>query len=819
METKNTIRKASFEELLSSKRDAFSQALKEVVSPSFKGLIQPESYEQLMEKLVRLNRKSFPRQARLVSAAVTHLRKSRYLIASAEMGTGKTQMGIATAYALANGSGFKTLIMCPTHLVQKWASEVKAVIGNTASYEIVIVRKWTDLVGYNNAPLDPKKMYFFILSKETAKLGFPKTDVWIKKNIHVYKDFTENVKVCPNCFQPLKGDLRCENEFTKLDKETGDYVSIGVCGSSYRQPEASRRGNIKQAMQYFTDLTHGNKAVAPKNDEKTINRRLSVAEYIKRQMPKGFFDLAIFDEMHELKGGDTGQGNAFGAIASMSKKIMGLTGTLLNGYASSLFYILYRLDPRLMKQTLRLNYGDVERFVRMFGAVEETYESKDTKYEGVYTKKGRKTSVKELPKISPHLMTLLLPTTIFLRLDEMNIALPDYTESVELIEADEEWKEDYLEYIKEIAIACKADRRLAGKLANDAISVADLPYNYHSANYDNDGVDASIVYEPQISRNDFSMTSKERRALEICQHELSQDRKVLMFVTYTGLGTSAALEKVLGDNLSDKKVQMLPASIEPAKRERWINDHPCDVLICNPELVKTGLDLLQFPTIIFFQTTYNVFTLKQAARRSWRIGQDKEVKVFFLVYAGTPQQKALELISKKVAAANSLEGRFSESEDLAALAEDSSNLQVAMAKAILSGENGRAEDIQLSSVTNYGTREWDAFEKHYIEIDQQSQAAHAAKKEIEQNKADEIRQIEIQAVATSIVEEIKPIQSHPITIAKIKEDEYDNGKIPIYRRIRQGKKWIEQKLEVTRDEIRAMVADGEAIIQMSLFDF
>ena len=43
------------------------------------------------------------------------------------------------------------------------------------------------------------------------------------------------------------------------------------------------------------------------------------------------------------------------------------------------------------------------------------------------------------------------------------------------------------------------------------------------------------------------------------------------------------------------------------------------VVIGNPMLVQTGLDLLDFPTIIFYQTGYSVFTLRQASRRSWRI--------------------------------------------------------------------------------------------------------------------------------------------------------------------------------------------------------
>jgi hypothetical protein len=38
-----------------------------------------------------------------------------------------------------------------------------------------------------------------------------------------------------------------------------------------------------------------------------------------------------------------------------------------------------------------------------------------------------------------------------------------------------------------------------------------------------------------------------------------------------------------------------------------------EVLITNPELVKTGLDMLEFPTIVFLTTGYNVYTLQQAA--------------------------------------------------------------------------------------------------------------------------------------------------------------------------------------------------------------
>jgi hypothetical protein len=45
--------------------------------------------------------------------------------------------------------------------------------------------------------------------------------------------------------------------------------------------------------------------------------------------------------------------------------------------------------------------------------------------------------------------------------------------------------------------------------------------------------------------------------------------------------------------------------------------------------------MLEFPTIVFLTTGYNVYTLQQAARGSWRIGQKADVDVYFLGYRGS----------------------------------------------------------------------------------------------------------------------------------------------------------------------------------------
>ncbi len=764
---------ASFADLVKNKANVLSGAISRIVQPKFKGLNNPMDYVPQMKALVNLKRAPFPRQARLIAASSEHLKNNDNLIISAEMGTGKTISGISIAYLITLAcqgfkknpiKPFKTFIMCPSHLVSKWAAEIEVTLGKkdkaVIPYQIVIVKRWDDLAGYHLRALE-NKTYFFILSKETAKLSYPKRAAFtIRKAIVVDERGNKSLSYqfcCPDCRQV--------HDEARHSKWEPSIPRICDCGSVLRQVDKS----------------------------KPSNTRLSVAEYIKKQFPKGWIDLLFLDELHELKGGDTGQGNAFGAIASMSKKCVGLTGTLLNGYASSLFYILYRMNPKLMKETLKLDYRDVERFVELYGAREMVQEAKEVNEEGIVTKKGKKISVRELPRISPYLLTLLLPFTIFLRLDEMNIELPDYEESVELVEPDKEWLGEYQKYLKELASEVRKNRRVLGALANDAISICDLPFMEFAPQTS----DNKTCYTPPV--NEDFVTAKEKKLTKLVREELSNGRKCLIFATYTNLGVSKRLESLLGSALQGFSIKCLPSSVEASKREKWINDNPCDVLICNPELVKTGLDLLEYPTIIFYQTTYNVFTLKQAARRSWRIGQDKNVKVIFMTYDKTSQRKALSLISRKVAAANSLEGRLSLGGDLAGLEEESTSLQMQLAKAIAQGGNSDKDNIETTK-WSFVPREWDAFESLYINL--QQEAREKGEISVERN------------VDEPLV--LKPIVVPPVTkvkkIPKLDEDE----KITVYKRVRKGKNYVDEAIDLTRAEIQILIQDNGPI-QLSLF--
>ena len=118
-----------------------------------------------------------------------------------------------------------------------------------------------------------------------------------------------------------------------------------------------------------------------------------------------------------------------------------------------------------------------------------------------------------------------------------------------------------------------------------------------------------------------------------------------------------------------------------------------DVMICHPRLVQTGLDLIDFPTLIWYETDYSVYVMRQASRRSWRIGQTRPVKVVFMSYKNTLQADALKLVAKKLQSSLAVEGELPE-DGLVAYGDDGDDLMMALARKIVSGDEEEDETVE-----------------------------------------------------------------------------------------------------------------------------
>ena len=128
--------------------------------------------------LGRLGRRPLGAQADAIRAAALSIRRNPGTNIVGEMGVGKS--GVAAAAAFLSGRR-RILVLCPPHLVRKWAREVRQTVPGARP---VIVTRIADLERLRDAggvgtassgrpgriPLAPVPQ-FVILSRERAKLG------------------------------------------------------------------------------------------------------------------------------------------------------------------------------------------------------------------------------------------------------------------------------------------------------------------------------------------------------------------------------------------------------------------------------------------------------------------------------------------------------------------------------------------------------------------------------------------------------------------------------------------------------------------------
>lgn len=102
----------------------------------------------------------------------------------------------------------------------------------------------------------------------------------------------------------------------------------------------------------------------------------------------------------------------------------------------------------------------------------------------------------------------------------------------------------------------------------------------------------------------------------------------------------------------------------------------------------TRRHLVDFPSVVWAEVDYSVYVLRQASRRSWRIGQHRPVEVTFLAYEGTLQAEALALVAAKMRASLMIEGELPE-EGLAALDGDGGDVYLELARRLAEPDTGR----------------------------------------------------------------------------------------------------------------------------------
>ncbi|MBE7520654.1 MAG: ATP-dependent helicase [Thermoflexaceae bacterium] len=612
-------------------------------------------------------------QADAIRACALSLQTHRATNLVGEMGTGKTTIGTAAA-ALA---GFeRILVLCPPHLVRKWQREVKATV---PAANAVIVRTISELNRLDRVGGWP---LFVILSREQAKLSYRWKPATVSRYLSrdggvVLDERGQPLRMpcCPSCFTPVVDDEGLPLEEADLARKKR---SCDRCHEELWQADC-----------------HG-------------PHRYPLADYISRRMG-GFFDLLLIDEQHEYKARGSAQGVAAGTLAEACKAVLTLTGTLMGGYSSTLFWLLWRFSPAVREE---FTYSDESKWVSRYGIVERiTRRSDDDAYEDGRSsrRRGYRTRVVEKPGVSPAVLFHLIGNSVFVRLSDVGTGLPPYGEDVLQVELDETELSDgasqasaYRQLASQLEAAVRQALAMGSKRLLGAYLQALLAYPDACTKGEQvvDPASGSVIASaPPLPAN--HRYPKEQTLLDLVEAEKAQGRRVLVYVTHTASrDITPRLESVLSE--AGHRVACLKAdTVSPDRREEWVGrrvEEGVDVLLVHPKLVQTGLDLIDFPTLVWYEVEYSVYTMRQASRRSWRIGQRRPVRVVYLAYRATLQAQALTLVAKKLQASLAIEGELPE-EGLASFGDDSEDLLLTLARSLTSNAEESDEGLEALFVS------------------------------------------------------------------------------------------------------------------------
>jgi hypothetical protein len=653
--------------------DTYAAAVTDAVLQTYPPLYDAELRRSCGFDLHRLLRRPLGAQADAIRATAISIQRQPGTVVVGEMGSGKSLIAAAAAYL---AGCRRVFIMCPPHLVRKWRREIEQTVPGA---QVAIVRTIGDL---ERARQLGGSMQFVICSREYAKLGYRWRPATVTRLVRggdgtVVRDATgafARTCCCPACFAPIVDDEGVP--LTRADLAEKKH-RCDACG-----------GPVWEA-------------------DRTGPRRVPLADYVLRRM-RDYFDLCVIDEVHELKGRGTAQGLAGAALAEACTKTLVLTGTLLGGYASNLFHLLYRFSPVVRTE---FAHDDEAKWVGRYGYLERiTKRDPNLRVDDGRQSKRRTyvTRIVEKPGVTPPILFHLIANTVFLRLRDVARHLPSYEERVLLVPMEEGGNPDepsqagsYRRLAADLRQAVQQALRAGSKRLLGAYLQALLSYP--------DGCTREeTVLDPRTNEvlghapalPEGRIFPKERALIELVQRERVRGRRVLVFVTHTNLRDLTPRLSTILDRAGFRVAVLKADTVTAERREDWVSARVrsgLDVLITNPRLVQTGLDLVDFPSIVWAEVDYSVYVLRQASRRSWRIGQQQPVEITYLAYEGTLQAEALGLVAAKTRASLMVEGELPE-EGLAALGGDGGDVFLALARRLAEPKGAEAQRQSLEAL-------------------------------------------------------------------------------------------------------------------------
>ncbi len=606
-------------------------------------------------------------QLAVAESVKRQLQRNKVGLIVAECGAGKTKIGAAAIASTAaglyaqhkNAGLFKTfnVVLCPSHVTKKWVREVEETVPNTFAAVVHSIQEFDHLYQMYERGT---KSCFAILSKEKARDGYMRAPAvlyrqWNREGLQIDRKTPlpdcgaanerpdTPVFCCPECGTAVMANIsrdgtvyripanslffrrehrenhKCEacgaSLWTALNPSAWGrqkaWAKIGDYGFVYRPliDEHIRKAKSEALKEKLGDLSMTPGAVSA---ARGANRAFPLSSYIKRKYKGRIYGL-IVDELHQYNN-KSGQGDAMAELYDTAKKVVGMTATLINGYSSGIFYLLYRMVPSLMKKDGK-DYETPTEFDKEYGVIQTTYEEVEPEYNSNRRTVQSRVSTRLLPGVSPLVYSrFLMEYAVFLSLTDMGKDLPEYEEIPVPLSMPEAVEKEYDRIEAMLKSVLKNDRKAARKILSAYLNLLtaypDQPCGHKPIYHPLDGYP---IVEPADTAAPDAILPKDEKVLEIVERKIAAGEKVLVYTNWTRLNTQSKLERLFLER--GWRSTILPAKVKPDKREAWVDDRlreGLQILICNPSLVETGLDLNAFTTLIFYDTGYKLFTLRQA---------------------------------------------------------------------------------------------------------------------------------------------------------------------------------------------------------------
>jgi len=626
---------------------AFLNPIKERLKKNVRVLFDPKRVNQ---KMFEGKMKPFDGQVPIIQSALEVLKRSRFVYLAAEMGVGKSTCATKAnhCHLYPNKQNYVTLIVAPAITLTQWKDEIKNSIGDKVN--IHIIKKTSEFINiYNKNQLHFNKPTYFLVGKETFKLDAKRIsgvniktmEIKHKKEVQsggyysysTIKEVKEKITIacCPDCGRPLQNELRKKEDVFFTEKDF--------------------QGNPKKSNYKCSNC---NTVLWQSTYDKT--KKSSLIRFIKTK--NIHFDSVIVDEVHESNTVGTIISSATRTLFNYAKKIILLSGTNNSGYSSSLFNLFLGLLPNKLKEN---DVMEIEKFIKAYGTLMAVNKKKD----GEYYRSGRSeikdSDFKEIEGIHSLVYTkYLVENYIFATLDDLGKDLPDLNEYYIPIHQTQEMERLESNLWHEI----KSANAFNAKMYEDSIvkHYINNPFKWDSIPI-NRGEESYKEVQPKCIND--CILPKEQVLLDIVKQELSENRKVCIYVDFNnggeymkGITIAKRIENLLSKN--NIKTFTLKSTVPNYERKELLEKKKdsFQVLITNCKLMQVGISLVFLPTYINYMPSYQVNIVSQSNRRGYRVISVLENRIYHLYYENSCENGIIKRFQRKMAESKAIVGQF-----------------------------------------------------------------------------------------------------------------------------------------------------------------